>query len=130
MINLDLKSRIPIYEQLIDRIKQLIIQGVIKPDEKLPSVRNLAQELTINPNTIQKAYRELEREGYIYSLPGKGSFVSEVKAQENDLKIQELTQDFKRIVSELLYLGTSKERLIALIQKTVEEGRKKDETRD
>ncbi|MFC3420353.1 GntR family transcriptional regulator [Salinicoccus hispanicus] len=130
MINLDLKSRIPIYEQLIDRIKQLIIQGVIKPDEKLPSVRNLAQELTINPNTIQKAYRELEREGYIYSLPGKGSFVSEVTEQENNVKIQALTQDFQRIVGELLYLGASKERLIALIQKTTEEGRNKDETRD
>lgn len=130
MIDLDLKSRIPIYEQLIDRVKQLIIQGVIKPDEKLPSVRSLAQELTINPNTIQKAYRELEREGYIYSLPGKGSFVSEVKQQENNIKIQELTQDFQRIVSELLYLGASKERLIRLIQKTLEEGRKKDETRD
>ncbi|GAB3066334.1 GntR family transcriptional regulator [Salinicoccus sesuvii] len=130
MIDLDLKSRIPIYEQLIDRVKQLIIQGVIKPDEKLPSVRSLAQDLTINPNTIQKAYRELEREGYIYSLPGKGSFVSEVKQNENNMKILELTQDFQRIVSELLYLGASKERLIRMIQKTVEEGRKKDETRD
>ena len=71
MINLDLKSRVPIYEQLVDKVKQLIIQGVLKPDEKLPSVRSLAQELTINPNTIQKAYRELEREGYIYSLPAR-----------------------------------------------------------
>lgn len=76
MFDIDVKSRMPIYEQITENVKRLIIQGVLLPEEKLPSVRSLAQELTINPNTIQKAYRELEREGYVISRPGKGSFVN------------------------------------------------------
>ncbi|HEX3033069.1 MAG TPA: GntR family transcriptional regulator, partial [Bacillota bacterium] len=75
MLQLDFRSRIPVYEQLIDRIKEQIIHQVLKRDEQLPSVRELAIELTVNPNTIQKAYRELEHQGFIYSVPGKGSFV-------------------------------------------------------
>ena len=73
MILIDYKSRKPIYEQIIDSIKSLIVSGVLERDDQLPSVRQLAQELAINPNTIQKAYGELEREGVIYSLKGRGS---------------------------------------------------------
>ena len=130
MINLDLKSRVPIYEQLVDKVKQLIIQGVIKPDEKLPSVRSLAQELTINPNTIQKAYRELEREGYIYSLPGKGSFVGQVTEQENSRRINSLIHDFEQVASELLYLGAPKGKLIKILEQLEDERGKEDESRD
>ena len=75
MILIDYKSRKPIYEQIIDNVKELIVSGVLERDEQLPSVRQLAQELAINPNTIQKAYAELERQGVIYSLKGRGSFV-------------------------------------------------------
>ena len=75
MIFIDYKSRKPIYEQLVDNIKSLIVSGVLQRDDQLPSVRQLAQELAINPNTIQKAYTELERQGVIYSLKGRGSFV-------------------------------------------------------
>ena len=74
MFELDLRNRKPIYEQLIDKFKQLIISELLMRDEQLPSVRALAQELSINPNTIQKAYRELETQGYIYSIKGKGSY--------------------------------------------------------
>ena len=130
MISLDLKSRVPIYEQLVDKVKQLIIQGVIKPDEKLPSVRSLAQELTINPNTIQKAYRELEREGYIYSLPGKGSFVGQVTEQENSRRINSLIHDFEQVASELLYLGAPKGKLIKILEQLEDERGKEDESRD
>ncbi|MBY8909683.1 GntR family transcriptional regulator [Salinicoccus roseus] len=130
MINLDLKSRVPIYEQLVDKVKQLIIQGVLKPDEKLPSVRSLAQELTINPNTIQKAYRELEREGYIYSLPGKGSFVGQVTEQENSRRINSLIHDFEQVASELLYLGAPKGKLIKILEQLEDERGKEDESRD
>lgn len=130
MINLDLKSRVPIYEQLVDKVKQLIIQGVLKPDEKLPSVRSLAQELTINPNTIQKAYRELEREGYIYSLPGKGSFVGQVTDQENSRRINSLIHDFEQVASELLYLGAPKGKLIKILEQLEDERGKEDESRD
>ena len=76
MILLDYKDRRPLYEQIVERVSELILKGILKPDEKLPSVRNLAMELSINPNTIQRAYGELERQGFIYSVKGRGNFVS------------------------------------------------------
>lgn len=76
LITVDLRARKQLYEQLVDNIKNLILMGELAPDEKLPSVRNLARELGINPNTIQKAYTELERQGVIVSLPGRGSVVT------------------------------------------------------
>ena len=76
MIIIDYKDRRPIYEQIIERFQDLIVKGILKPDSQLPSVRSLAMELSINPNTIQKAYGELERQGYLYSVKGRGSFVS------------------------------------------------------
>jgi len=76
MITVDMRDRKPIYEQLIDNIRTLAVQGYLKPDEHLPSVRVLAAELAINPNTIQKAYAELERQNVIYALPGRGNFIS------------------------------------------------------
>lgn len=126
MFDLDLKSRIPIYEQLMERMKELIIQGVIKPDERLPSVRSLARELAINPNTIQRAYRELEGEHYIYSLPGKGSFVNRMAGGENSERVKSLSQQFRQLAGELFYLGVTKEQLVALIEH--EERRMDDET--
>jgi Predicted transcriptional regulators len=76
MIIIDHKDRRPLYEQIVENLQNLILRGVLSPDEKLPSVRNLAVELSINPNTIQKAYAELERLGYIYPVKGKGNFIT------------------------------------------------------
>lgn len=87
---IDLKDRRPIYEQLIDQIMELVLHGVMQPGEQLPSVRALAGELAINPNTIQKAYTELERRGITYSVAGRGSFVSpelDVVAEEHKDRI-------------------------------------------
>ena len=92
MFDIDVKSRVPIYEQITENVKRLIIQGVLLPEEKLPSVRSLAQELTINPNTIQKAYRELEREGFVISRPGKGSFVNDMTETMNREHIKTLKE--------------------------------------
>lgn len=117
MFTIDTRSRIPIYEQLMSKLKELIIREVWKEDEQLPSVRSLAQDLTINPNTIQKAYRELEREGYIYSIPGKGSFVAPVKKEISEERMMVLKQELERIVGEILFLGVSKEDVIRLIEK-------------
>lgn len=75
-ITVDLRSRTPIFEQIIASVRDLVIRGLLTPDENLPSVRALASELAINPNTIQKAYAELERQGVIYSLAGRGNFVA------------------------------------------------------
>ena len=117
MFDLDLKSRKPIYEQLVEHIKMMIIQKVLEPDEQLPSVRNLARDLTINPNTIQKAYRELERDGYTYSVPGKGSFVNDMNETINNERIQMLTEDLERIIKELIYLEIPPGELKEMIDK-------------
>jgi len=76
MIGIDLQNRRPIYEQVVERFQTLIVSGVLEPDSQIPSVRSLAMELSINPNTIQKAYSVLEQEGYIYPVKGRGNFVS------------------------------------------------------
>lgn len=116
MISIDNRSRIPIYEQLVNGYKLQIMNGVLQADDQLPSVRQLAQELTINPNTIQKAYRELERLGYTYSVPGKGSFVNKVENTMQKERITMLTESLEKIVQELLFLGLTKEEIIETIQ--------------
>ncbi|MDT8861146.1 GntR family transcriptional regulator [Alkalihalobacillus sp. MEB130] len=115
MFQLDLRSRVPIYEQLVEKWKELIIQEVYEPDQQLPSVRVLAQDLTVNPNTIQKAYRELEHQGYIYSIPGKGKFVAPQATTTNDEKVMKMKQELLKLLSEALYLGIDKEEILNLI---------------
>lgn len=77
MILIDYKDRRPIYEQVVEKMSELMVRGILEQNSQLPSVRSLATELSINPNTIQRAYAELERQGYIYSVKGRGSFVAE-----------------------------------------------------
>ncbi|WP_141433541.1 GntR family transcriptional regulator [Bacillus sp. 03113] len=115
MFDLDLRSRKPIYEQLVDKLKELIVNGVIKADQQLPSVRTLAKDLTINPNTIQKAYRELENQGYIYSIKGKGSFVNSSFYIRDEEKIAELLKQLEKLLSEALYLGITVQELHTFI---------------
>jgi len=76
MFQVDAMSRIPVYEQIVEQMERFILAGIMNPNDKLPSVRNLSVELAINPNTIQKSYTELDRRGVIYSVPGRGSFVA------------------------------------------------------
>lgn len=121
MFELDLRSHAPLYEQLVDKTKELIINNVLKPDEQLPTVRVLAGELTVNPNTIQKAYRELEHQGYIYSVPGKGNFVMPAVAGNNTARLQTLGSHLRRITSEMLYLGMSVPEIVALIESNISE---------
>ena len=84
MFQLDLKSRTSIYEQIVDNIKELILSGVLRAEDKLPSVRELSKTLTVNPNTTQKAYRELEYQGFVYTVSGLGTFVAERVAEKID----------------------------------------------
>lgn len=88
MIVIDYKDSRPLYEQITDKMKDLILKGIIRSGDQLPSVRNLAMELSINPNTIQRAYAELEREGYIYTVKGRGNYVSDVGSLVEDRKMQ------------------------------------------
>lgn len=131
MFELDVRSRKPIYEQLVERVKELIIIEVLKADEQLPSVRMLAQQLTINPNTIQKAYRELESQGFIYSIKGKGSFVSLASPKQNSEKILKVKNELARMISEALYLGMTAGELSEMIKEieaTVGGGMESDQT--
>jgi GntR family transcriptional regulator len=116
MFELDFRSRKPIYEQLVEKLKELIINEVLKPDEQLPSVRALAQQLMINPNTIQKAYRELESQNYIYSVKGKGSFVNPSSYIKDSEKINNIKKEFLKLVTEALYLGISADELHSMIR--------------
>ena len=115
MIELDYRDHRPIYEQIRDNMRKLILTGALKPGERLPSVRDLASQLAINPNTIQRAYRELENEGFAYTVSGKGSFAAH--AQEVDHRRREaLLEAFDACVFELRYLGESQEGLAKRIK--------------
>ena len=106
MFQLDLKSRKSIYEQIIDKMKELIVTGVLPPEEKIPSVRELAGMLTVNPNTIQKAYRELEQQGYVYTASGLGSFVAPPESRKLDSgRLSEITDRLRDDLRDLTYLG-------------------------
>ena len=115
MISLNYRDSRPIYEQIKDGLRKLIVTGAISADEKLPSVRALATQLSINPNTIQRAYNELEGEGYIYSVPGKGSFATgETGAGAS--RRRELWEKARELLAELKYLGVSQEELRSLLE--------------
>lgn len=121
MIQLDLSDHRPLYEQIKDKIKLLIINGVLHTDEKIPSVRELAQQLTINPNTIQRAYRDLESEGYIYSIRAKGSFVAPSENVESKVKMKALETDFSDMVRKARFLGVEKQELFDKIDEIFKE---------
>ena len=117
MFQIDLKSRQSIYEQVVENIRRLVFTGVLQKDERLPSVRELSRTLTVNPNTVQKAYRELERQGIIYVVSGKGCFVS--AREDLDIhgeKVMEMLEDLKRLVSEMLYLGADEDRIRSALE--------------
>ncbi|MBE5910625.1 GntR family transcriptional regulator [Pseudobutyrivibrio sp.] len=121
MIQLNYRDSKPIYEQIKDGLRRLVVTGAVKKDEKLPSVRELATSLSINPNTIQKAYRELEQEGYIYTIAGKGSYAAQ-KADVASGRNEELMKEFDEIVKELLYLCEDKDILIKRIEELAKGG--------
>jgi GntR family transcriptional regulator len=111
MIHLDHRDSRPIYDQIADNFRRQIRSGVLRSGEKLPSVRELSAQLTINPNTIQRAYRELEQEGWIESAPGKGSFVRSIDRSGEE----KLLTTFDETVRELLKQGMTAEELIKRI---------------
>ncbi|SHJ15695.1 GntR family transcriptional regulator [Pseudobutyrivibrio xylanivorans] len=125
MIQLNYRDSKPIYEQIKDGLRRLVVSGAVRTDEKLPSVRELATSLSINPNTIQKAYRELEQEGYIYTIAGKGSYAAE-RADVATGRNEELMKEFDEIVKELLYLCQDKDILIRRIEEIAKGGAASD----
>lgn len=116
MIKIDYKDNRTIHEQIEDGIKKLIINKILQEDEQLPSVRDLSVSLTVNPNTVQKAYKLLEAEGFIYSVKGKGNFVAPANYTKDDKKINELYESLRETVKSLLYLGEASEQIEKEIQ--------------
>ena len=113
MLTLNYRDSRPIYEQIKDGLRRMIVTGAMAQDEKLPSVRALATQLSINPNTIQRAYNELEAEGYIYSVAGK--------ADADAVRRETLRADVKKLLNELRYLGVTEADAAALIKEVYEQ---------
>ena len=115
MIVIDYKDNRPLYEQIVERFQVLIERGVLKPEDQMPSVRSLAMELSINPNTIQKAYAELERRGYIYTVKGWGNFVSydeELKAKRRSQQLEV----FRQKAMQAMESGVTKDELLQIVE--------------
>ncbi len=127
MILMDYKDRRPIYEQVMEKFQQMILCGALQPDSPMPSVRSLAMDLSLNPNTIQRAYQELERQGYIYTLKGKGSFVSN-SLQAADHKRQEIQEEMEKCVTNALLAGVTDEELRNMLETSIETVKKNQET--
>ncbi len=124
MFQLDYGDHRPLYEQIKEKVKELVISGVLKEEDKIPSVRELAGSLAINPNTIQKAYRDLEAEGYIYSVRAKGSFIAPQKEVIRKSDTDEVLAEFGALASKLKFLGVSYDEVCRVIDNEFKEGNK------
>ncbi len=126
MINVDYKDGRTLHEQIEAGIKDLIINGVLGADEQLPSVRELSVSLTVNPNTVQRAYKQLEIDGFIYSVKGKGNFVAPVQGKMDEKRAEELYFSLTSTVKELMFMGEDKsaiENIISNIYAESEDGK-------
>ena len=127
MILLDYKDSRPIYEQVVGKLQELMILGVLEEDSQMPSVRSLAMELSINPNTIQRAYGELERRGYLYTVKGRGSFVGSIRRLK-EAKREELEQKLVILAREAVGLGMNSEAFTEMAGRAFAEHEKKGGT--
>lgn len=125
MLTVNFSSRTPVYQQLYDDVIRLVSLGVLKSDTKLPPVRILATELGINPNTVQKAYKMLQKDGYIYSTVGRGSSVSNKLDQNQAEKIQ-AKNDLKESIDKAYKKGITKDEMIELVDEITSGGRVND----
>ncbi len=126
MFKLDYSDGKPIYEQIRDNLKLLIMDGVLKCDERIPSVRELAVIMAINPNTIQKAYKELETDGYVYSVRAKGYFVAPVENIPLSAKSDKVFKNLEEVVKEMYFLGVEKKKVLEIVAKIYERGNSDD----
>lgn len=116
MFVVDVLSRVPVYEQIIKQVEEQVLTGILKEGDKLPSVRSLSVKLSINPNTIQKAYTELDRRQLIITVPGKGSFISEKAIEVVGANSREKMTELNKIIRELALAGVTKEEIINNIE--------------
>ena len=120
MILLDYRDKRPIYEQIVDKLERLIVGGGLEANYKMPSVRSLAMELSVNPNTIQRAYADLEQNGYIYTVFGRGSFVAH-ECEWRSGKLAELTKNLEEVLLKAKEAGMTMEATIEVVRKTFKE---------
>ena len=118
MFDIDLQSRTPIYEQLYKRVVELTVKKQLRPNDRLPSVRELAKELGVNPNTVSKAFQNLERDGIIYSLAGRGSFISD---KNGDIIKQNAADSFKTAAKEAMTAGLSSDEMTDIVNKVFQD---------
>ncbi|WP_129598988.1 GntR family transcriptional regulator [Anaerophilus nitritogenes] len=122
MFIIDPRSSTPIYQQIIEGVKENILKGLIEPGDKMPSVRELAKMMTLNPNTVAKAYQELERQKVIETFRGRGTFVSmEYEAKKDGEKMTELKDIFKKAIVEAYYMGIDKKEIMIMIDEIIKE---------
>ena len=121
MFTIDYKSRVPIYRQLVDRVEYLAARGLLSPGSQLPSVRALAVELSINPNTIQRAYMELEQQGLIYPVKGRGSFVTG-SSEIRRIGMEEILRELRETTEKCRTFGIDEEEIIHVIRECYKEG--------
>ena len=125
MITIDYQSKLPLYEQIAARFRTLILRGVLPPRQQMPSVRSLAVELSINPNTIQKAYALLEQEGYIYPVRGRGNYVADVTALAAKSR-QKLLAEAEQLILSGKEMGITRSEYISVIDRLYREGETDD----
>lgn len=116
MFHIDVMSRRPVYEQLVDEVEHYILRGVLLPDQQMQSVRSLSMELAVNPNTVQKAYSELDRRGIVYAVPGRGCFISSSARERIGERMRQGLGNFTEQVYELALAGIEKETVISCVE--------------
>ena len=121
MFVIDVMSRVPVYEQIIKQIEEQVLTGILKEGDKLPSVRSLSVKLSINPNTIQKAYTELDRRQLIITVPGKGSFISQKAVEVVGASSREKIPELAKIIRDLALAGVTKDEIIRNVNEVFEE---------
>ncbi len=127
MIKINASSSKPLYEQIVDNIKSNYVKGYLKPGDEIPSVRKLAMQLSVTPNTVAKAYQELERDKVIVTIRGKGTYISsESDIKMNDERLDSIRKEMTTKIVELTYMGMSKDEIISMfedIYKEIKEGK-------
>lgn len=128
MFQIQTRSNQPIYEQIIDSIKENVVRGFLHSGDELPSVRKMAMQLSVTPNTVAKAYRELERERVIEVIRGKGTYISsEYKPKRDEDKMREIEEALTRKIVELTYMGVTREEVLEMIEKIYDQGLQRPE---
>ena len=116
MFHIDVMSRRPVYEQLVDEVERFILRGVLEPDQQIQSVRSLSMELAVNPNTVQKAFSELDRRGIVYAVPGRGCFVKSGAKERIGERMRQGLGNFTEQVYELALAGIDKETVMDCVE--------------